>query len=139
MKRLRIIKVVETCLYVEDVTRARRFYEVVLGMPVLGSDYRFCAIDVNGTSVLLLFLRGSTTEPIELDGGIIPSHDGDGPVHVGFAIEQEDVEAWHERLEQAGIAIEATTTWPRGGVSLYFRDPDNHLVELLTPGVWETY
>jgi catechol 2,3-dioxygenase-like lactoylglutathione lyase family enzyme len=29
--------------------------------------------------------------------------------------------------------------WPRGGESLYFRDPDGLAVELATPGVWETY
>ena len=29
--------------------------------------------------------------------------------------------------------------WPRGGESLYFRDPDGHLVELATPGLWANY
>jgi catechol 2,3-dioxygenase-like lactoylglutathione lyase family enzyme len=29
--------------------------------------------------------------------------------------------------------------WPRGGRSVYFRDPDGHSVELATPGLWETY
>jgi hypothetical protein len=26
--------------------------------------------------------------------------------------------------------------WPRGGTSLYIRDPDDALVELATPGLW---
>jgi len=38
-----------------------------------------------------------------------------------------------------GIRIESKVTWPAGGQSLYFRDPDNHLVELATPGIWEVY
>jgi catechol 2,3-dioxygenase-like lactoylglutathione lyase family enzyme len=26
--------------------------------------------------------------------------------------------------------------WPGGARSLYFRDPDEHLVEFITPGFW---
>ncbi len=26
-----------------------------------------------------------------------------------------------------------------GGTSLYFRDPDGHLLELVTPGIWSIY
>jgi catechol 2,3-dioxygenase-like lactoylglutathione lyase family enzyme len=35
-----------------------------------------------------------------------------------------------------GIAIEGRTNWRRGGISIYFRDPDGHLLELATPGLW---
>ena len=38
-------------------------------------------------------------------------------------------------LPTEGIAIEGRTKWPRGGESIYFRDPDGHLVELATPGL----
>ena len=37
------------------------------------------------------------------------------------------------------IEIESRVTWPGGGTSLYFRDPEGHLLELLTPGVWQIY
>jgi catechol 2,3-dioxygenase-like lactoylglutathione lyase family enzyme len=46
---------------------------------------------------------------------------------------------WEGRLQERGIPIESRTTWSRGGTSLYFRDPDGHLLELATPGLWETY
>ena len=36
-------------------------------------------------------------------------------------------------------SLEGRTEWPRGGVSVYFRDPDGHLLELATPGLWEGY
>lgn len=46
---------------------------------------------------------------------------------------------WEARLAQAEVEIEGRATWPRGGKSIYFRDPDGHLVELATPGLWPTY
>jgi catechol 2,3-dioxygenase-like lactoylglutathione lyase family enzyme len=32
-----------------------------------------------------------------------------------------------------------TRDWPLGGRSLYFRDPDGHLLEVASPGVWSIY
>jgi len=46
---------------------------------------------------------------------------------------------WKRVLETQHIAIESTVYPPRGGTSLYFRDPNCHLVELATPGIWEVY
>jgi catechol 2,3-dioxygenase-like lactoylglutathione lyase family enzyme len=43
------------------------------------------------------------------------------------------------RLESEDISVESRVTWRRGGQSLYFRDPDGHLVELATPGIWAIY
>ncbi|UGV26870.1 glyoxalase [Rhodopseudomonas boonkerdii] len=131
--------VIETALYVDDLDRARGFYQGVLGLVPLTSDTRFVAYDIGGRNVLLLFHRGSTLETVRLPGGTIPPHDGNGPVHVGFAIAADDLPAWEERLSAHDIAIEGRTDWPRGGRSIYFRDPDQHLLELLTPGVWTVY
>jgi catechol 2,3-dioxygenase-like lactoylglutathione lyase family enzyme len=131
--------VIETALYVDDLARAHAFYEDVLGLPRLTGDARFLAFDVGGRSVLLLFQRGSTLEPVVLPGGIIPPHDGSGPIHVAFAIAAEELSDWERRLGEHKIAIESGTNWPRGGRSVYFRDPDYHLLELITPGVWTIY
>ena len=54
-------------------------------------------------------------------------------------ISAAELEAWRERLQAHAIAIEGEMSWPRGGKSLYFRDPDGHLVELATPGLWSVY
>ncbi|MBY0504455.1 MAG: VOC family protein [Bryobacteraceae bacterium] len=129
----------ETALYVDDVDVAVRFYCDVLGLAVLIQDQRFCALDVNGRHVLLLFLRGASCETTTLPGGTIPPHDGSGPIHAGFAIEDADFPAWESLLAKNGVAVLSHVNWPRGGRSLYFRDPDGHLLELLTPGVWVTY
>ncbi len=129
----------ETALYVDDLERARSFYCGVLGLRVLFSDARFCALDVNGKHVLLLFLRGASLQEAKLPGGVIPPHDGSGPVHIGFAVEVGEFAQWESHLSGSGVSILSQVKWPRGGRSIYFRDPDGHLLEILTPGVWETF
>jgi catechol 2,3-dioxygenase-like lactoylglutathione lyase family enzyme len=94
---------------------------------------------VGGRSVLLLFRRGATLETVKLPGGTIPPHDGHGPLHIAFAVAADDLAAWQRRLQEERIPIEGRTMWPRGGESLYVRDPDGHLLEFATPGLWTIY
>jgi catechol 2,3-dioxygenase-like lactoylglutathione lyase family enzyme len=132
--------VVESILYVDDLARATVFYREVLGCAaVAGDGERFQAFDAGGKGVLLLFKRGATLVPTAVPGGIIPPHDGRGPHHIAFAIDAANYEAWRARLRERGHATESETRWERGGRSLYFRDPDGHLVELVTPGIWPNY
>jgi catechol 2,3-dioxygenase-like lactoylglutathione lyase family enzyme len=135
--KLRDLK--ETTLYVDDIARAMSFYCDVLGLPVLVNDARFCALDVNSNHLLLLFLRGASLQETRLSGGVIPPHDGSGPIHVGFAVEVSELPDWEAHLSRMEVPILSRFTWPRGGRSIYFRDPDGHLLEILTPGVWATF
>jgi catechol 2,3-dioxygenase-like lactoylglutathione lyase family enzyme len=137
--QLRVTGVLETCLHVEDLERSARFYEDLFSLKRMAFDARFCAFDVSPGGVLLLFRRGGTLEPVQLPGGVIPPHDSSGRLHFAFAIRAEDLPAWLDRLSRAGIAIEGRVRWERGGESIYFRDPDQHLVELATPGIWPNY
>jgi catechol 2,3-dioxygenase-like lactoylglutathione lyase family enzyme len=131
--------VLETALYVDDLDRAGAFYAGLLELAPLYADERLRAFAVGTTSVLLLFRRGASLATVTMPGGTIPPHDGSGPVHVAFAITADELAPWEERLRERGIAVEGRTDWPRGGRSIYFRDPDGHLLELATPGLWRIY
>ena len=133
--------VLESILYTDDLPRATAFYCDVLRLAVMkGDGERFQALDCGEKRVLLLFKRGATLTPqVVPTGGVIPPHDGSGPHHIAFAIATEQYDAWCTRLSECGVAIESETQWERGGRSVYFRDPDNHLVELVTPGIWPNY
>lgn len=131
--------VLETALYVEDLERAARFYEEVFGLERMDGDARFRAYAVGGRNVLLLFKRGESIRPVPLPNGVIPPHDGSGQLHCAFAVEKSELPKWEEHLAGCGVAIESRMRWPRGGESIYFRDPDHHLVELATPGIWAIY
>jgi catechol 2,3-dioxygenase-like lactoylglutathione lyase family enzyme len=131
--------VLETALYVNDLARSKAFYEGDLGLPLLLENQRMCAFDVGGSNVLLLFLRGASAQDMTTPGGIIPGHDGHGPLHMAFAVSVEDLAAWEGRLRERQIPITSKVTWSRGGTSVYFHDPDGHVLELATPGLWATY
>jgi catechol 2,3-dioxygenase-like lactoylglutathione lyase family enzyme len=131
--------ILETAIYASDLERARRFYEDVLELRSVFSDNRLTAYEVGGKSILLVFRRGGSVETAVLPGGAIPGHDGSGPSHYAFAIDADQLPAWEERLSAKGVPVEGRTDWPRGGKSIYFRDPDGHLLELATPGLWPIY
>jgi catechol 2,3-dioxygenase-like lactoylglutathione lyase family enzyme len=134
----RIRRILETVLYCDDLARTAAFYRRLLGASPMLSGDRLVAIDAGEGTVLLLFQRGNSG-PLEAPGGLVPGHDGGGPVHLAFAIDAADIDAWSKRLAQLGIDIESRVTWERGGLSLYFRDPDGRSVELATPGLWPSY
>ena len=72
-------------------------------------------------------------------GGVLPPHDGEGTTHVAFAVQARDVHQWEQWLRDQEVEIESKVEWEEGSKSLYFRDADGHLLELVTPGAWETY
>jgi catechol 2,3-dioxygenase-like lactoylglutathione lyase family enzyme len=145
----RVTKLLETALYVDDLARSLDFYKRIFGFELLetpaggggadAAEARLCPLNLPGRQVLLLFRKGSCTETAVLPGGTIPPHDASGRSHLAFAVSDDDLSSWRAFLDAQGIPVEGETEWPKGGTSLYFRDPDGHLLELATPGIWPTY
>src|SRR5262245_50562196 len=138
--------IIETALYLADLARAADLYRNLFHFETLLESDRLVALDVAGRSVLLLFPAGRTTNSVTIPGGMIPGHGdaqvnehGGSPGHLAFAINSDEVASWKERLAAENVPLESVVTWPTGAISLYFRDLDQNLVELLTPGFWKIY
>jgi catechol 2,3-dioxygenase-like lactoylglutathione lyase family enzyme len=131
--------ILETAIHTEDMMQARAFYEGVLGLEPMYCDERLSAYAVAGRDVLLVFRKGSTDQAVILPSGTIPGHSGSGTLHVAFAVGKDELDRWEAHLASREVAIEGRNEWSRGGRSIYFRDPDGHLLELATPGLWPVY
>lgn len=138
-ERPRIAGILETAVYVDDLAAAHAFYGGVLGLTRMLEGDRLMAYDVAPAQVLLVFLRGGTLEDMSTPGGVIPGHNSVGHSHFAFAIRPEDVSAWRAHLEGAGIEIISEVTWPAGGTSLYFNDPDGNVLEVGSPPNWPNF
>jgi len=126
----RVTGILETVLYFSDEARTEAFYSGVLGLrlvsrePGRGLFYRV------GSGMLLLFAHRVARE-----GGKLPPHGAEGPIHVCFRVPPEAYDAWKEHLPRRGVPVLHEATWPNGR-SLYFRDPDANLLEIVDADIW---
>lgn len=126
------LQILETCLYVDDLAAAERFYGDVLGLPLIRRKAGRHAFFQCGDSMLLIFDPKATISP----SSSVPPHGYSGSGHVAFAIPDREVEEWRARLDSYDVAIERDVDWPQGGRSLYFRDPAGNSLELASPKIW---
>jgi catechol-2,3-dioxygenase len=126
--------ILETSLYVKSAARSAEFYRRVFGFErlepgePLNDETRLCPVRAGDRSVLLLFKKGTTRDT-----------DAAGAIHIAFGIARSDLTRWEHWLTEQRISIEERKTWKYGAEALYFRDPDGHLLEVVTPGVWSIY
>jgi catechol 2,3-dioxygenase-like lactoylglutathione lyase family enzyme len=133
---------VETALFVENLPQASDFYEQVLGLPKITGSDRGCVFRLADQRYLLLFAHERAAKPNESPYGIVPPcaaphRQAPGPGHIAFGVSLGALELWRARLEKHHVEILSEITWQRAARSLYFRDPEGHLIELAAPGIWE--
>ena len=103
-------------LQVADLERARAFYTGLLGFEVS-------------------FAKGDTLW-LDAGGDLLGLSQGDVPAqrsfeHFGFMVEAKtEVDRWAEQLRAHGVTPEKGPYDRSDGRSIYFRDPDGHLLEI---------
>ncbi|KAI5478242.1 hypothetical protein MNV49_005307 [Pseudohyphozyma bogoriensis] len=150
----KITQVLELCLYANHLPTSLAFYSntLALGKPFLSTP-RMCGFAL-GSTTLLLFQRGRTSddspyptpaserEPFVIPGhGVAPSQ-GDVKLKTHFALaveKKEEVEVWEEELRKKDVRVLGRVQWPKGGRSVYFEDPDGHVGEIVSRGIWPNY
>jgi len=128
--------VLETVLYARDLAAAEAFYRDVLGLQPFASVAGRHLFYRCGDQVLLIFNSEATRVPPAPDALPVPPHGMEGEGHVCFRASAGEIDAWRQRLEGKGVAIEADFEWPKGGRSIYFRDPAGNCLEFAEPRIW---
>ena len=126
MKAQSVVKALgEVALRVNDLPLMKRFYQDVLGLPVLGEFASAALLKVadgygGHTQVLGLFDRSVRVGPAHTTVD-----------HIAFTVARGDFDSEKRRLESLGLAVEVEThTWVQWR-SLYFHDPEGNQVELV--------
>lgn len=127
-------QILETCIYVDDLDEAEKFYRDILGLELIGkTDGRHIFFRL-GRSVFLIFNPKVTNDPnTEHD---VPTHGAIGQCHTAFAVKDNEIDEWRDHLSAKGVAIEKEIPVNSVGISLYFRDPAGNSIELGTPAIW---
>lgn len=129
---MNIKKIKETCLYVADLQKSKQFYGDRLGFELIGEVKERHVFFRVGESVLLCFNAEASSKSTTL-----PPHHGYGQLHLAFEVSKADYEGWKGKVKTLGIAVEQEFDWGGGFLSFYFRDPDQHLLEVVMEGMWE--
>ena len=111
-------------LRVRSLERSLEFYSKVLGMKVEWQPDPLNAYLTNGTDNLAL----------HEDSAIVSAdQNATGLDHFGFLVTSpQEVDRWAAELEARGVAlVQAPRTHRDGARSIYFRDPDGFLIQLL--------
>lgn len=122
----------ETCIYTQDLDKAREFYHDKLGLPVISQVQGKHIFFKAGTSVLLCFNPEDSKHKKSP-----PGHFAAGKYHFAFEVIPEEYENHKRLIASLGIAIIDQVVWETGQESFYFEDPEGNVLEIVPRGIWE--
>ncbi len=128
--------ILESALYADDLVAAEHFYGDVLGLEQVAQVEGRHVFFRCGGAMLLIFNAEATREAPTNPDMPVPPHGSRGPGHLCFALPDDEIDGWAERLREAGVEIEADFRWPGGARSIYFRDPAGNSLECADPKLW---
>ncbi len=113
-----------TVIIVRDMASMRRFYEDILGFPMIRElSANWIEYGV-GDTVLALSMPGLTASDA-------PTPKGSAALQLAFKVSAPEVDHCAEELARKGIDIlSPPTDQPFGHRTLFFRDPDGNLLEI---------
>lgn len=113
-----------TVIFVRDMGAMRRFYEDILGFPLVRVlSPGWIEYQVGGNTLALA--RPSLT------AADAPTPDGSAALQLAFKVSMSDVDRCADDLVRRGVdLLSPPTDRPFGHRTLFFRDPDGNLLEM---------
>jgi catechol-2,3-dioxygenase len=134
-------QIVETILYTSNATKLSEWYTNIFNLTPFITTPGVVGFSLPNT-ILLLFDRSTTTADKTFPEGTIPKHgcpSGLGQ-HIAFACAGlEELREWEVHFREKEVEVLGTMEWERGGRSVYVKDWEGHVIEVMTRGVWEVY
>ncbi|REE68745.1 catechol 2,3-dioxygenase-like lactoylglutathione lyase family enzyme [Paenibacillus taihuensis] len=119
-------KITEISLFVEDLLRAKAFYQETFNLGIIYED-EYCAVFDYGNTCINLLDQSQAQELIE-PAQVRRSGDG---ARFQFTIQVPDVDQVCEELGRRGVQLlNGPVTCPWGRRTACFADPDGHVWEI---------
>lgn len=132
--RMTVSEVLESALYVSDLPAAEKFYIEILGL-IFYSRLEGRHVFLRCGDRMVLLFDAEVTAVSAGGPKDAPTHGAKGEGHLAFAVKDREIDQWKQHLVENGVEIEKELR-PRGGRSIYFRDPSQNCLEIASPGIW---
>ncbi|SFI61993.1 VOC family protein [Thermoflavimicrobium dichotomicum] len=127
---MRLSKIDHVSVAVTNIEKARDFYGRILGLQQIPRpDFNFPGIWYKLGDVMIHIIK-TAREPKNVDRADISAQDA----HLAFRVESvEELENIIKKLEDEEIPWYELENAPSGLRQLFFKDPDGHMIEIVTP------